>query len=217
MKTKKTKRVPIDITFKLPPLPSAKDKLFDSGDDWWHNACLNYLHDQWLPYVIGYKKAADILVRHIKQTRRYQDTLVYPIIFLYRQYLELAIKNLIYKGRILQNIESPDPTGHNIYELWRVCEKLLSDISPGDSVEELKQIGRLISEFCFVDPKATAFRYPKDKDGKASLPNMKHINVRNIYDVMEKVSVILEGADMQLTEYLSIKAEMESEYYEYNL
>ena len=205
------------MAFKMPPLPSAKDKLFDSGDDWWHNACLNYMHDQWLPYVIGYKKAADILVSHIKRTKRYQDTLIYPIIFLYRQYLEIAIKSLIYKGRILQNIEERDPTGHNIYELWRVCEKLLSDISPGDSVEELKQIGRLISEFCLVDPKSTAFRYPKDKNGKPSLPNMTHIDVKNIYDIIEKMSVILEGADMQITEYLSIKAEMESEYREYYL
>lgn len=212
MKNKETEKDSIDINFEPTLLPSAEDKLFDGGEDWWHNACLNYMHNDWLAYVIGYKKAADILVRHIKQERRYQDTLVYPIIFLYRQYLELAIKNLIYKSRTLQDIEATTPMGHNIYELWRVCENLLGDISPGDSVEELKQIRRLISDFCSVDPKSTAFRYPEDKDGKPSLPGIKHINLRNTYDVMEKISVILEGADMQITEYLSVKAEIEREY-----
>ncbi|HMK50182.1 MAG TPA: hypothetical protein VK435_09020, partial [Thermodesulfovibrionales bacterium] len=98
MKNKKPRSTPIALSFETPPPPSADDKLFQSADDWWHNACLNYMHDSWPAYIIGYKKAADILVRHIKQKRRSQDTLVYPIIFLYRQYLELAIKNLILKS-----------------------------------------------------------------------------------------------------------------------
>ena len=60
MKNKTSKNDPIDITFDLPPLPSAEDKLFRSGDDWWHNACLNYVRVGWPAYVIGYKKAADV-------------------------------------------------------------------------------------------------------------------------------------------------------------
>lgn len=212
MKNKRTKSAPVDLTFETSPLPSAEDKLFQSADDWWHNACLNYMHNNWPAYIIGYKKAADILVRHIKQKRRSQDTLVYPIIFLYRQYLELAIKNLILKGRCLQDISEPFPKGHKIHDLWKVCEKLLNEIAPDTSTTEFKEINRLISEFCAVDPGGTAFRYPEDDKGNPSIPNIKHINLRNIYDVMEKISVILEGADLMITEYISIKSEMEREY-----
>lgn len=200
------------ISFEPPPLPSAKDKLFNSADDWWHNACLNYMHDGWPAYIIGYKKAADALVDYIKENRHSQDTLVYPILFLYRQYLELAIKNIINKARQLQDISGVMPTGHKIHDLWKICEKLLTDIAPGDSVEAIKEINRLISEFCAVDPKATAFRYPEDKDGNPSLPGVKRINIRNVYDVIEKISVILEGAEMMIGEYLNVKAEMESYY-----
>jgi hypothetical protein len=212
MKDKEDKKHKADISFEPPPLPSADDKLFKSGEDWWHNACLNYMHDGWLTYVIGYKKAADILVTYIIENRRSQDTLVYPILFLYRQYLELCIKNLIQKGRYLQDICDTPPKGHKINELWQLCEKLLNDIAPGDSVEELKEINRLISEFCAVDPKATAFRYPEDREGNTSLPDIKHINVRNVYEVIEKISVILEGADSMISEHLSFKTEMEREY-----
>ena len=170
------------------------------------------MHDGWPAYVIGYKKAADILVDYIKENRRSQDTLVYPILFLYRQYLELAIKNIINKGRQLQDIRGAMPTGHKIHDLWKICENLLTDVAPGDSVEEIKEINRLISEFCAVDPKATAFRYPEDKDGTPSLSGIKHINIRNVYDVIEKISVILEGAEMMISEYINAKAEMESYY-----
>jgi hypothetical protein len=165
-----------------------------------------------LLFLLFLKEAADILVTYIIENRRSQDSLVYPIMFLYRQYLELAIKNLIHKGRQLQDINEATPMGHNIYNLWKICEKLLNDISPGDSVEEIKQINRLISEFCSVDPKATAFRYPEDKDGNPSLPSIKHVNIRNVYDVIEKISVIFKGADAQISEYLSIKADIESDY-----
>ena len=211
-KNKKEKKHKMDISFEPPPLPSAEDKLFQSGDDWWHNACLNYMHDGWPAYVIGYKKAADILVTYIKKERRSQDTLVFPILFLYRQYLELSIKNLIQKGRQLQDISEPTPGGHRIHDLWKVCEKLLNEIAPGDSTAEIKQINRLILEFCAVDPRGTAFRYPEDNNGNPSLPDITHINIRNVYDVIEKISVILEGADMQISEYLSFKDEMRREY-----
>jgi hypothetical protein len=213
MKDKKDKKRKTDISFEPPPLPSEEDKLFDTGEDWWHNACLNYMHDGWPAYVIGYKNAADILVDYIKEKRRSQDTLVFPILFLYRQYLELFIKNLIQKGRHLQDICEPTPQGHNIHDLWRTFEKIMEGIAPGDSVEEIKQINRLISEFCAVDPKATAFRYPEDKKGNPSLPGMKHINIRNVNDVIEKISVILEGADALLSEYLSLRAETENDYH----
>ena len=123
------------------------------------------------------------------------------------------LKDLIQKGRLLQDIKEAAPAGHNILDLWKTCRKLLNDISPGDSVEEIEQINRLIAEFCRVDPKSTAFRYPEDREGKPSLPGIKHVNIRNVADVIEKISAILESANAVIGEYLLIKDEVEREYY----
>src|ERR1700674_2477203 len=49
----------------------------------------------WYDYTTGYKEAADLLVAHIEVTGRRADKLGYPILFLYRQHLELVVKNLI--------------------------------------------------------------------------------------------------------------------------
>lgn len=195
---------------KPPQLPSEDDRFFE-GDDWWDNACVNFLPDDWHIYAIGYKDAADILVAHVEEHKRGQDTLVYPVVFLYRQYLELKIKNLIRQGRCLQDIHEPFPKTHRIDELWKVCSDLLREIFPGDSEEEQAQIARLIEEFCQVDPTSTAFRYPEDLDGNPSLPPVvRHINLRNVKEVIDKISVILVGADTLIAEYLSIKADMYS-------
>ena len=60
------------------------DQLFIAGEYWWHNACLNYMPDDWHLYTIGYKQAADALVENCAMTHRHLDSLVFPIVFLYK-------------------------------------------------------------------------------------------------------------------------------------
>jgi hypothetical protein len=77
----------------LGPWPKKGNQLFKSDADWINNACLNFKEDQLNLYAIGYKRAAELLLEHVKNSGRDQDTLVYPIIFLYRHYLELRLKS----------------------------------------------------------------------------------------------------------------------------
>ncbi|MGL4602787.1 MAG: hypothetical protein ACRCU9_01470 [Iodobacter sp.] len=195
-----------------PGLPSSEDHLFMVQNDWWNNACLNFCHDGLGLYAAGYKEAADLLVNSVEERRAGQDTLVYPVLFLYRQYLELALKDLIRMAMQLTDIEGDFPKHHKINHLWETCHKLLLSIEPDDSVVELKEIGRLICDFSKVDPTSMAFRYPEDKDGNPSLPGITHINLRNVREVIAKISVILTGAGCQIANYLQLKASMESEY-----
>ncbi len=71
------------------PWPQKGDRLFGADSDWWHNACPNYAWNPWHAYSTGYRCAADILVAFIDSSGREQDTLVYPIVFLYRSILNL--------------------------------------------------------------------------------------------------------------------------------
>ena len=201
------------IKLELPPLPSAEDRLFLTAEDWWNNACLHFLTDGWSLYSMGYKDAADILVSQVEQEKHHQDTLIYPIIFLYRQYLELAIKDLIRDARKLLDINEPFPQTHSIDRLWDICIDLLNQVSPGDSEDAIRQIKRLTDEFCIVDPTATAFRYPEDKKGKPSLQGISSVNLRNVKEVIGKIAVILDGAGAMIKEYQSIKSDMYSGLY----
>lgn len=199
-------------------LPGADDKLFnDESSDWWNTALINHglLGDRWAVYATGYKDAADILVEHIMTKQYHQDFLVYPIMFMYRQYLELMVKNLIRRAWILlDEKESDDLGGHDIKRYWELCQKLLNRVAPGDSVEALNHIGRLIREFCEYDPSSFAFRYPVSKPDKETrertqmLTGLERINLRNIKEVIDKISGLLGGAEWQIDYYLDIKAEL---------
>ena len=74
------------------------EPVFASDHDWHCNACLNWTDDALELYVIGYKHAADNLVAQIVNGDPYQDALVFPICFLYRQYIELRLKEIIKSG-----------------------------------------------------------------------------------------------------------------------
>ncbi|MCI5221569.1 MAG: hypothetical protein D3924_02515 [Candidatus Electrothrix sp. AR4] len=76
-------------------------ELFIGCDDWEMNACLNFSHDMSYGYIEGYLRAADRLVKHVFDTSKDQDVLVYPIAFMFRQHIELRLKSIIDIGRKL--------------------------------------------------------------------------------------------------------------------
>ena len=87
--------------------PRKGDELFRSDlPDWENNACLNVMKGgDAIAYTEDYRRGAERLVEHVMEKGRDQDFLVYPIIFLYRHHIELALKRII---------------GHSPYILERV-------------------------------------------------------------------------------------------------
>lgn len=194
------------------PWPQKGDELFKAGKDWWHNACLNFSLDMSIGYVYGYKKAADILVEYIKHTQRDQDYLVYPIVFLYRHHLEIIIKKLINDGNRLLDIHEKVPQHHKINHLWDNCKKIVKEVWPDGSPDDLDAVEQCLNQFNKIDQTSIGFRYPTDKRGNPTIPGIKHINLRNLAEVMEKISSFFESVDAGISEYLSLKCEMESYY-----
>jgi hypothetical protein len=193
------------------PWPRKGDQLFKADVDWWHNACLNYLHDDWTLYSEGYKRAGDLLVEHMKESRSYQDFLVYPIVFLYRQYIELRLKELIRDGNQLIDNPKKFPKHHKIDELWKHCRRILEKVWPEGPAEDLDAVEECIHQFSEKDPTSMAFRYPTDKNGNRSLPSLSHINLRNLSEVMARISSLLDGTSMAISVYLENKQETEAE------
>lgn len=193
------------------PWPRAGDILFQSANDWWCNACLNLRHaeNSWDVYAIGYKEAADVLCERVFETGRHADLLIYPIAFLYRHYLELRIKDIIMAGRTLLEQTLDFQHVHRIDVLWYSCRKILEEVSPGSPRDDFDAVEDCIRQFAKVDPESMSFRYPVTKDGKATLPSLQHINIRNLQEVMARISSLLEGASDSISVYLDHKYSMQ--------
>lgn len=203
----------MDIKYQL-AFPQNGDKLFKSDGNLWNIANTSVSHEDWCIYADGYKKAADILVRDVLKTGTKKNFLIYPIIFLYRQYLELRLKEILRNSSILTGRVPDIPGHHRIGDIWNACEKIILELQSAnkDSSINLDIISQCIGEFQKYDPEATAFRYPMNKKGGNSLPNLKRIDLLNFSEVGDKLSNAIDSLDEWVYILLQHKNEQASDF-----
>lgn len=196
------------------------NSLFSGDEDSKDNACLNWSLDSLGLYIEGYREAADKLVHEVVQTGHNQDILVFPIAFLYRQYIELQLKLIIRESRVFLDEGASFPEHHKINDLWNIAnslmKKLIKDhdqtISDYITKEDVLTIKTIITEFVKVDPDSFSFRYPKDKKGNTNLEGIKHINLRKLHDQMEILKQKLDKYYLCVSILRDFQDEMRSEY-----
>lgn len=178
--------------------------------DWYLNA---WLQVGWDTYAQGYKRAGDILVQYVIDNNWDQDFLVYPIVFLYRQYLELRLKELILVSSRLLDQEVRIPKEHNLLSLWKKARPNIEDVWPDSQTEgHLDALEDRLKELCDIDSGSYAFRYPEDVKGARALTGMLYINLKQLRDVIQGISNVLDGSSTGIGEYLNAKHEMMAEY-----
>lgn len=197
--------------FKLPELG---DKLFIEGKDWFNNACLNYLKDNWNLYIMGYKLAGDKLVEYVVEKNVDQDFLIFPIVFLYRHYIELQLKIIIKEGNELLDIKEDFENTHNLNKLWAKASNIMKRAWPKEENNVFVAAKDYISQLNDIDPISFSFRYPVDKKRNKTLKGLEKINIRNFSEVINKLVNFLECYSNGISTDLETKREMESEYKE---
>ena len=174
-----------------------KDNLLKKGH-WPYNACLSFTHDPTSLYIRGYKQAANLLVEWVEKKTKDQDFLVYPIIFLYRQHVELRLKEIIKEGSELLETDSQSQknTHHKIDQLWNEARKIIDKIEP-QSNEDCDIVEDVIRQFSKIDSTSTAFRYPKNKQGSPST-SIKYINLKEFSNVINSTTLFLEAVSYKI-------------------
>jgi hypothetical protein len=174
------------------------------------NACLDGPPTDWDIYAEGYKRAGDILVQYVIENDLAQYLLVYPIGFMYRHYVELRLKHLIVVGCTLlgKHPSRKLRKEHDLLLLWREARPIIERIYPSGEDAELGIIGERLEELSKVDFGSYAFRYPEDTKGSRTLTGVRYINLRQLRDVVQGMSNILDGAGIGMEENLKAKHEM---------
>ena len=167
-----------------PAPPSAP---FDVNDDEEQHARIP--NDDCSRFVLmsgGYQTAADILVKRALEDAAELDTLIYPILFLYRHALELNLKYVI-------NVYGPhvdiDPIWytHDFRVLWPRFLDVLKGFGTDDPDQADQVVGGVIAQFGNVDPGSFSHRYPADRWGNPIPLAKDRINLKTLKDVMDGV------------------------------
>ncbi|GJL63837.1 MAG: hypothetical protein NPIRA04_24910 [Nitrospirales bacterium] len=180
-------------------------------DDHYLNGNVNFLPGKnriawemvnWELYAQGYKAAGDYVVESITEfSQPVAHSLVYPVLFLYRHYLELELKSMIENGKQFSNsnIERNLDKEHRLKKLWEWCREILENIRPVDDKPpfNMKLIEDGINQFVKLDPNSQNTRYPRKKKGKQDTQKeieQHQVHLGNLKKGMSLISTELENA-----------------------
>lgn len=205
--------------------PREQDRLFcPDDDDWEMNACVNY-GDGAYGYSRGYLVGARSLATQVIESRREQDGLIYPIVYLYRHHCELTLKGILFLasqllGQPLEKAQQDALDRHGLLPLWNhlrpmldpVCEEVGNACFPP---ADLDGIESYVQQLHAYDPDGQRFRYAmaKGKRREPSLPpSLTIINIRVFAEAMERLADYLSSMESWFHHLLETKWEMERAY-----
>lgn len=146
----------------------------------------------WDQLIRGYREAGDYLVRRVESENAPPELLVYPVVVLYRHYLELSLKHLyVLTGRQLhESIAFKE--NHGLLPIWETVRARLPRIPGVGKLRGLEAVALVVGSFAAKDKGATNFRYPD--------------NVQASFDVHERINLVrlrrhIERAGNELDSY----------------
>jgi hypothetical protein len=174
--------------------PKAGDRLFVCGRD---SFLAERADERRYRLLEGYKRAGDILIQIALADPYDRNALVWPAIFNYRHYIELALKAIIEEHGPFAG-ESLGQKDHKLPELWQLFVKVAAAFGYDCSDATTAAVGRCIGEFADVDDRSTAFRYACNKDGSTpTLPS--GLDLVRLHDVINGIENFFECVDLHFT------------------
>lgn len=158
-------------------------------------------------YIDGFHKAAAILIERLAadKTQYAPNEITFPIIFLYRQYLELQLKEIVGLGVELKEIADPEKVleRHNLLRLWVKVEELHLKMQGAGVSPDLQTTGGVVKEFHDLDQTGQESRYATTTKNAKSLATMQRdFSLLGLKNTMEGVYNSLHSYAFDLTAIL---------------
>ena len=143
--------------------------------------------------AIGYFEAAKLLLEACQTDDGDAGRLGYPAIFLYRQYIELSLKQVIAEYGPVVGIE-PNWTTHDLSRLWTLYTKVSHQLgAPADAGDAGAEA--IIKVFAAADPGSFSYRYPVDRRGKPNPMAFDRYSPAVLIEVMGALNTYLWGSE----------------------
>lgn len=183
--------------------PEQGDKPFVVADDPFDNA--NIADDGFTRLVLmkeGYRSAADLMIQAAASDHQMRNILVFPIIFNYRQFLELTLKYQLATFGPEVAIR-PNWRSHDLAVLWSDFLVMLERYGTDDPDEADPVVGKIILEFAKIDPGSYSYRYPVDRQGNPVPVAYSDLHLPTLANVMQGVAGYFTGCDGYLGSLLA--------------
>jgi hypothetical protein len=199
----------------FPDWPKTGDSLFSGSGDWNAEAVLGVFDGNGLyEYATAYKDAADALVEGVLSHRLVADSTVYPVLYLYRHYVELILKGINHIGEQLHKTPNQSLEGHRIDDLWQTVRPQLEQAFPEAAKAVTDAVEKCIREWAEIDGSGEAFRYAgkrQSQGGGQTLTRGRQVNLAHLREVMNGLSMFLDGSYDKMSELLRCQCDMNAD------
>jgi len=157
-------------------------------------------------YLIGARKLTS---NFSTLSVRDRDSLSFPIVFLYRQHIEVTLKILINWLHNIKGTTSPEGMlgRHKLLPLWDETTTMYFELIETCSISLVFTENKggneraIINEFNKVDEDSFSFRYAEDKKRNKNLQDIEYISIDFFKEEIEKVVSFLEKVNDTLSHY----------------
>ena len=182
------------------PWPNEYKRLFVQGGEYYEFAHFGWgdFRQQFYGYCTGYKESADLLIDNAisSQSIARLDTVVFPAFFLYRQFIELSLKQAILEfglGNWAEKIVLLKRLNHDLYAMWKEFIEVLPEPPSHTEMDTLEVVARYIQEFAEIDKSSFSFRYPITKDLSLIFGEEQRINLKHMKERMAELENFFSG------------------------
>jgi len=201
-------RLDVDQVFDWPNerWPTPGDRLLTPGSD-------TYLAadgpERNFRLLRGYKRAGDVLIQQALSDKADCNNLVFPALFNYRHYIELALKVTIEEHGPFAGV-TLGSKDHRLPELWRLFLQIAIKFHNDPADAAAQAVGRCIDELAKIDANSTSFRYAKTLRG--DLPILPTgLDLVRLHDVMNGIENFFECASLDFLHKADCSAEAAAE------
>ncbi|GIO85535.1 hypothetical protein J25TS5_24670 [Paenibacillus faecis] len=176
----------------------------------------SYSRNRFYPYVKAYSESADILHQYTSKKEKTKDSLFIPMCYLYRNGIELAIKEILFEECSLDHqsaVKKIKEKKHSILALWNSIKiEVVRHAGVSDDDAHILNVEKYIQQLHDFDGASDKFRYPTNKDLQMHYKKPKKFDVDNVAGFFGQLSYFLHGVCLMMSAQNEMQADMEAEY-----
>ena len=164
--------------------------------------------------VTGYTKVIDYIYKNQQISNKVK---LYPLIFMFRNTIELCLKRLFYSrvdnGVPLKIFYSKRKSHYIKKDLWKNVKPVIIKYvnASGEDLAVIDIVEKLLDEINSLDKNGDNFRYPTSYSLEYRIDHKK-IDLSNVYTCLKAIINFFEGCDFMLDAIADYESEMKAEY-----
>lgn len=138
-------------------------------------------------YRVGYLNTARDTASALRK-RHGTNASAMPVLYLFRHYVELALKDILAAGGAFAIDLSDKKFGHDLAALWREVAQVLDNFGFKATAGQHSVINELVE----LDARADAFRYALDRAGQQQFERIGSVDLDALLTAIDDLSTFFE-------------------------